>query len=309
VTTALILLAALALDAVLGEPRRFHPLIGFGHLAQKVEQRCYAASRIRGAIATLLLITPFTLLAMVTLLLPWTPWHVAFDIVLLYLTIGWNSLEAHAKAVRAALIANNLPEARRRVGFMVSRDTATLDQQGIANATVESVLENGNDAIFGALFWYLLAGAPGVILYRLANTIDAMWGYRNTRYLQFGWAAARLDDVMNLIPARLTALGYALAGRFMPALRCWRRQGASWKSPNAGPVMAAGAGSIGVLLGGPAVYHGMAHHRPPLGEGQAPNADTIDHALRLIRRTLLLWLVVIFTGAWIVNLITLSTWP
>ncbi|NOZ53005.1 MAG: cobalamin biosynthesis protein [Gammaproteobacteria bacterium] len=296
--TALVLFAALALDAWLGEARRFHPLVGFGTLAQKVEQRWYADSRTRGAIAVLLLLIPFTLLALMT---QWLPGSIAIDVLLLYVALGWNSLKAHAGAVCAALLAHDLPEARQRVGFLVSRDTATLDQTGVANATVESVLENGNDAIFGAIFWFVVAGAAGVVLYRLANTLDAMWGYRNERYLQFGWAAARLDDVMNLIPARLTALGYAVAGRFMPALRCWHHQGRHWKSPNAGPVMAAGAGSIGVLIGGPAMYHGEQQQRRSLGEGHAPDPNTIDQALRLIRRTLFLWLLVIFTGGWIVS--------
>jgi len=307
VTAALILIAAIILDLTLGEPRRFHPLVGFGYLAQRLEQHWHAHSVARGLIATLVLLIPFTLLAIIPqwLISPeWLPWHIAFDIVLVYLAIGWRSLHNHARAVYTALHANNLPEAQRRVGLIVSREPSTLDQQGVASATVESVLENGNDAVFGVIFWYLVAGAPGVVLYRLTNTLDAMWGYRNTRYLQFGRAAARLDDVMNLIPARLTALGYAFAGHFTPALRCWYRQGSHWKSPNAGPVMAAGAGSIGVLIGGPAMYHGRQQVRPALGEGPSPDADTINQALHLVRRTLLLWLLVILIGVWLMDIIT-----
>jgi len=298
VTTALIVLAALVLDALLGEPRRFHPLVGFGRLAQAVEQRVYADSFLRGVIAVAVLLIPFTLLALLTHYLSWSA---ALDAVLLYLAIGWKSLGEHAAKVRDALLADDLPTARQRVSYMVSRDTAALDQQGVAKATVESVLENGNDAIFGAIFWFVLAGAPGVVLFRLGNTLDAMWGYRNERYLRFGWAAARLDDVLNYIPARLTAFSYALVGNFQRALRCWQIQGTNWKSPNAGPVMAAGAGSIGVQLGGAAVYHGVAQMRPSLGEGDAPDANHIDSALQLIQRTLLLWLVVLFVGGWFVH--------
>ena len=300
-TTALIVFTALVLDACLGEPRRFHPLVGFGHLAKALERRIYLDSRARGVAAVLLLIAPFTLFAMLT---QWLSWGAALDALLLYLAIGWNSLGEHAARVRNALAADNLPVARQRVGLMVSRDTTALDHEGVAKATVESVLENGNDAIFGAIFWFVVAGAPGVVIYRLSNTLDAMWGYRNERYLRFGWAAARLDDVLNFVPARLTALGYAVAGRFTRALQCWRTQGTTWKSPNAGPVMAAGAGSLGVLIGGPAIYHGVVQMRSPLGEGHAPDACDIDRALRLINRSLVIWLLVLFAGGWLVDYVT-----
>jgi adenosylcobinamide-phosphate synthase len=296
--TAFTVLAALALDALLGETPRFHPLVGFGRLAQAVEQRMYGDSFVKGVMAVILLLIPFTLIAM---LITWLPMSALFEAVLLYLAIGWRSLGEHATNVRDALLANDLPTARQRVGYMVSRDTAALDEQGVAKATIESVLENGNDAIFGAIFWFVIAGAPGVILFRLSNTLDAMWGYRNKRYLRFGWAAARLDDVLNYIPARLTALSYALVGNFQRAVRCWRIQGSGWKSPNAGPVMAAGAGSINVQLGGAAVYHGIMQMRPPLGEGDAPDADHINSALKLIQRTLLLWVAVLLIGEWFVQ--------
>lgn len=297
-TTALLVLAVLALDAWLGEPRRFHPLVGFGRLAQALEGRLHGDSRARGCLAVLLLLTPFTLLA---LLIDALPWGGVFDVAVLYLAIGWKSLGEHAGRVRDALISDDLYTARERVGYMVSRDTKPLDAEGVARATVESVLENGNDAVFGAIFWFMLAGAPGVVVYRLANTLDAMWGYRNDRYSRFGWAAARLDDVMNFIPARLTALSYALLGNFNRALRCWRSQGTLWKSPNAGPVMAAGAGSLGVVLGGPASYHGTMQARPPLGEGHDARLEDIDRALRLIRHTLLLWILILLTGGWLVD--------
>lgn len=297
-TTALIVLTALVLDALLGETRRFHPLVGFGWLAQAVEQRFYGNSFMNGVMAVALLLIPATLVAMLITKLPMSA---LFEAVLLYLAIGWKSLGEHATNVRNALLNSDLTTARQRVGYMVSRDTAALDEQGVAKATVESVLENGNDAIFGAIFWFVIAGAPGVILFRLSNTLDAMWGYRNERYLRFGWAAARLDDVLNYIPARLTAFSYALVGNYLRALRCWRTQGNGWKSPNAGPVMAAGAGSIDVLLGGAAIYHGIEQLRPPLGEGNAPTASHIDSALQLIKRTLLLWLAVLFTGGLFVH--------
>lgn len=289
----LIVLTAVALDAFLGEPRRFHPLVGFGRFAQSVERLVHRDSYLRGVIAVCLLLMPFVLM---TIPISQLPYGILLDALLLYLAIGRRSLMEHAERVRDALLANDLETARVRVGYMVSRDTTALDHEAIAKATVESVLENGNDAIFGAIFWFVLAGAPGVVLFRLSNTLDAMWGYRNERYLRFGWAAARLDDLLNFVPARLTALSYALAGRFTRAWRCWREQGVDWKSPNAGPVMAAGAGSIGVLLGGPAVYHGALQVRPLLGEGRKPRVDDIDRSLRLISRALLFWLLTLLSG-------------
>lgn len=297
---ALTVCAALLLDLILGEPQRFHPLVGFGNLVKLTEKTFYRDSVIIGALAVLILLLPLFALTLVVERLP-AVWAVAVNILVLYLTIGWHSLSAHAGRVREELIANDLPAARLAAGRMVSRDTADLDSEGIAAATVESVLENGNDAIFGALFWFLLAGLSGVVLYRLSNTLDAMWGYKNPRYLRFGRAAARLDDALNFVPARLTALSYALLGRTRTALRCWQQQGGTWKSPNAGPVMAAGAGSLGLELGGIAVYHGLAQQRPILGAGRRAGANDIDAASRLIRHCVLLWVVTLCAGAWFAN--------
>jgi len=299
----LIVLTALLLDAWLGEPRRFHPLVGFGKLAECIERHIYADSRLRGCIAVLLLIVPLTLLTTFVNLISW---HFVIDALLLYLVIGWNSLSAHAQRVKNALLAGNLAAARQHVGFMVSRDTNQLDHVGVTQGTIESVLENGNDAIFAAVFWFVVAGAPGAIAYRLTNTLDAMWGYRNDRYHHFGWAAARLDDALNFIPARLTALSYTLCGSVRKAFICWQTQGSIWKSPNAGPVMAAGAGSLGLSLGGPACYHGKLESRPLLGIGRIPDIQDIDHALRLIRRSLILWLIVVCAGEWLIECISAS---
>jgi adenosylcobinamide-phosphate synthase len=138
-----------------------------------------------------------------------------------------------------------------------------------------------------------LAGGSGVVAYRLVNTLDAMWGYRNDRYRYFGWAAARLDDGLNYVPARLTALSYALCGKLATALQCWRMQAGQWKSRNAGAVMAAGAGSLGLELGGPATYAGKYEARSPLGAGHAARPADIDRALYLIDKALVLWLLAI----------------
>ncbi len=285
------LAAGLAADRLFGEVRRFHPLVGYGRWAARVEAavRRVGAGRGAGLAAWLLAVGPWVALALALRQShPFAHWPV--DIALLYFALGGRSLAEHAEAVAAPLDAGDLVEARRRVGWMVSRDTAVLDAEGVARAGTESVLENGNDAVFGTLFWFLVAGGPGALLFRLANTLDAMWGYRTPRYLRFGWAAARLDDLLNAAPARLTALTYALLGHTGRALACWRRQAPAWDSPNAGPVMAAGAGALGVALGGAAVYHGRSEVRPPLGEGRRADAASIRAAVALVRRGVLLWL-------------------
>ena len=287
-TGLVVMLAALAADRVFGEPpARWHPLVGFGRVATGVE-RMFRRSKlplgICGVLAVTVLVLPPTALAHF-LSVP------VVDAALLYLAIAPRSLEEHALRVARALEAHDLAAARAAVAQIVSRDTGTLCAGDVARAAVESVLENGNDAVFGALFWFLVLGAPGAVTYRLANTLDAMWGYRNEAYLRFGWAAARFDDLLNLVPARLTALGYALTGCTAAALRCWRLQGPTWYSPNAGPVMAAGAGALHVRLGGPASYGGRLKERPVLGCGAAPAAADIGHAIALVRRSLCLWVL------------------
>ncbi|GAB4292703.1 MAG: adenosylcobinamide-phosphate synthase CbiB [Thiohalomonadaceae bacterium] len=288
---ALTIGCALLLDLWLGEPRHYHPLVGFGRLAAALEVRLNRRRRLLGVLALSLAVLPPVALAVALTRLPQV--GVLAEVFLLYLAIGATSLAQHGRAVAAALAGGDLALARQRVGWMVSRDTAALDEAGVARAATESVLENGNDAVFGALFWFAVLGAPGAVLYRLVNTLDAMWGYRSEHYAAFGWAAARLDDVLNWIPARLTALSYALLGDGRRALRCWRRQGHRTASPNAGVVMAAGAGALGLQLGGPAIYHGSVEERPLLGEGLAPGAADILRAIRLVQYSLWLWLGVI----------------
>ncbi|MBK6356012.1 MAG: cobalamin biosynthesis protein [Betaproteobacteria bacterium] len=283
-------LSAVLLDRVLGEVSRFHPLVGFGNLAAAIEKRLNRRSLAGGVLAWLLAVGPWVALAF--WLRPLAPF--AVDVVLLYFALGAQSLCEHAEAIATPLREGRLDEARQRVGWIVSRETMGLDESGVAKAGVESVLENGNDAIFGTLFWFALLGGPGAVLFRLANTLDAMWGYRTERFNLFGRFAARFDDVLNFIPARLTALTYALLGRTRNALACWRTQAPGWDSPNAGPVMSAGAGSLGILLGGAAIYHGHEEIRPPLGAGPAPVAADLGRAISLIRRSLWLWLAALF---------------
>ncbi len=294
VSLPLVMVSALLLDALLGEPRRWHPLVGFGRLAAALEARFNRApgSVFAGMFAAGLLVLPPVVL--VFWLSRWLDGLMLFvlQVLGLWWALGWRSLAEHARAVALPLAASDLPQARHQVARLVSRDTAQLDAEGVAAAATESVLENGADAVFASLFWFALAGLPGVVLHRLVNTLDAMWGYRTPRFLYFGRAAARLDDLLGWVPARLVALTYALVGHGRGALRCWRRQASQWDSPNAGPVMAAGAGALQIRLGGPAPYHGGWRRRPVLGEGETASADSISAALRLLRRGVAVWVIV-----------------
>lgn len=293
-------LVALLLDALFGEPRRGHPLVLFGRWAERLERRFNPGGRgwrSHGVSAWLLAVLPPTAVVWLLADLPGLGWVVS--VLALYAAVGLRSLNEHAEPVAQALEQGDLARARERVGYMVSRDTRELDDSAVARAATESVLENGSDAVFAALFWFAVAGAPGVVLYRLANTLDAMWGYRNARFERFGWAAARIDDVLNYIPARLVALTYAVLGKTALALQCWRQQAPLWDSPNAGPVMAAGAGALGVQLGGPAIYHGELHERPRLGEGEPACAADIQRGMDLVRQGVMLWVAVLIVGGWL----------
>ena len=288
-------LLALILDFLVGEPRRWHPLVGLGWYADRVEAALNPGGRggiLAGGLATTLVVLPVLGVALVVSALP-SPYGLVAAVILLWVCIGHCSLAEHGMAVYRPLMDEDLGAARERAGMMVSRDTRGLDETAIARATTESLLENGADAIFASLFWFLVAGLPGLLLHRAVNTLDAMWGYRSERFNRFGRVAARLDDVLNWIPARLTALGYALAGRTRMALRCWKTQARAWESPNAGPVMAAGAGALGVQLGGRAPYHDGWRERPLLGYGEDPDALTIPAAITLIQRSIVLWMLAV----------------
>lgn len=299
--SASVLIAAVIIDHFFGEPKRWHPLAALAVVATRIDNTLYHAgarsweNRLRGCMA--LLVVLFLLLSPLLLLEVWlVPAGILSFLtgsIVVYFCIAPRSLREHARAVAQPLMQENIVTARKKLSYLVSRDVDSLTEQEVAAATCESVLENGSDAIFAALFWFLVAGVPGVLVYRVSNTLDAMWGYRNERYQYFGWAAAKLDDGLNWLPARLVAWSYALLGDYTVAIRCWREQAPHWKSPNAGPVMSAGAGSLGIRLGGTANYHGKAQSRPVLGAGNAAGVNDIGRALALVDRTLMLWLLLI----------------
>ena len=305
-----VVVAAVLLDRVLGEPRRWHPLIGFGRIAAALERLFNARvttlrNRNNGLLVLLLLLLPAAggvqLLALRLSDIGPLP-ALLFDILVLYLVIGWRCMLDTVQPLDAALARGDILAAREIVGGLVSRDCESLSAPQLLSAGLESMTENSNDALFASLFWYLLLGPAGAVLHRLSNTLDAMWGYRNPRFQAFGWAAARLDDLLGFIPAQLLALSFALVslpGSIPSAgsaawrsLSCWWRQGWRWKSINAGSVMASAAGALGICLGGVAVYDGLAQTRSVLGAGRTPEAGDVAKVASLVNRALLLWLAV-----------------
>jgi adenosylcobinamide-phosphate synthase len=275
-------------DGVLGDPRRGHPVAGFGAVAGWAERRMYGASRVAGARYVAVLVgVPVAAAGAVAVVTRRRPVARAVAVgAVTWVVLGGRSLRREAGTMGAALEAGDLVAARARLPHLCGRDPAGLDAGELARATVESVAENTSDAVVGALCWGALLGLPGMVGYRVVNTLDAMVGHRSERYARFGWAAARLDDLANLAPARLTALlTVALAGRVggspREALRVLLRDGGRHPSPNAGRCEAAMAGALGVRLGGRNVYAGRVDERPVLGDGRVPGAADVRRAARL----------------------------
>jgi adenosylcobinamide-phosphate synthase len=274
---------ALALEWLIGDPKsRWHPVALFGQWAAWCESFLFANEKKRGAIAWLFVIAvPFALLWTGHTLLGWS-----FDVLLLWACIGWKSLFEH---VRSVLDADTVGQAREAVSLIVSRDTGHMSKEDAHRAALESLAENASDAVVAPLFWFALLGPLGAAGYRMVNTLDAMWGYRNARYQAFGWCAAKVDDAANWLPARITA-----------RLMLWTGKTASWSkvkaqaeshaSPNAGWPEVALAYAADVQLGGPVLRAGVEDERPLYGAAHARSTDAIAafDALHVVRNTLLL---------------------
>jgi adenosylcobinamide-phosphate synthase len=268
-----------ALDAVLPDPARGHPVAGFGTFAGAVERHLWADDRKRGAVHVLACVGPPVAMAA----LVGRRGRIMAVVVTTWAVLGSRSLQAEARALGALLRDDELAGARERITHLVGRDPATLDAAGMARAGVESVAENTCDAVVAPLFWGAVAGLPGLVGYRAVNTLDAMVGHHCARYERFGWAAARLDDLANLVPARIGAALVALAapavgGSGAEAVRMTRRYGRAHPSPNSGMGEAAYAGALGLRLGGRNVYAGRVEDRPALGEGRDAGPDDLDRA-------------------------------
>jgi adenosylcobinamide-phosphate synthase len=277
------LLLGVALDAVLGDPSQGHPVAAFGRVANALERPLYGKTKARGALYAGLLTTAAAATGLAAQRkAASTPARIALTAAATWAVVGGTSLRREGHAMAESLQRGDLDAARGRLPHLCARDPEGLDAKALARATVESVAENTSDAAVGPLVWGAVAGVPGLLAYRAVNTLDAMVGYRNERYAEFGWAAARLDDLANWVPARLTALlTVACAPAPANAYRALREDGGKHPSPNAGHCEAAFAGALGVRLGGTNTYGSRVEHRPELGDGPAPDIQDIRRATRL----------------------------
>jgi adenosylcobinamide-phosphate synthase len=288
------LIAGFALDRLLGDPSTGHPVALFGQVAQDLERRLWAdpstssGQTVRGAAYTAILVGGTGVAAAIVSRA--TRRHPVIEASATasatWVVLGGRSLGREAAAVKQHLAAGDLPGARQRLTHLVGRETTHLDESEIARAVVESVAENTSDAVVAPLLAGAVAGLPGLVTYRAANTLDAMVGHTDQRYIKFGWASARLDDLLNFVPARVSALlAAALAplvgGHPRPALEAWRRDALHHPSPNAGVVEAAFAGALGVQLGGVNTYRDRVEDRHTLGDGRPIRPADIARSVRL----------------------------
>lgn len=278
------LVAGYLVDAVLGDPRRGHPVAWFGRAAAAVERGSWADSRVRGALHATACTGVITGVAALAQAKAGPRLGFALTALATWSVLGGRSLAREGEIMAQLLDAGDLPAARARLGHLCGRDATDLDERELARAATESIAENTSDAVVAPLLWGAVAGVPGLLAYRAINTLDAMIGHRSARYLKFGWAAARADDVANLVPSRIAALAaIGVSRRPRRAWRVWLSDRSRHPSPNAGQVEAAFAGALGVRLGGVNSYGGRTEDRGTLGDGPSPGTDDLRRAVRLSR--------------------------
>lgn len=300
-TGAAIMLIGLLIDAVVGWPTAFfrvigHPVTWMGQVIRllddwlNMDEAEDRPRRIAGLVAALAVIAFSAELATVIVwLLPGGWVGLVAAGILAWPFIALRSLADHVAAVARPLASGDLAGAREAVAMIVGRDPEQLDESGVARAALESLAENTSDGVVAPLFWGAIFGLPGIVGYKAINTLDSMIGHRTPRHEAFGWASARIDDVANLIPARLTGLLFAaVSGRFASAFAVMRRDAGNHRSPNAGWPEAAMAASLGVRLSGPRVYHDRVADEPWInGEAPDPGPEALRQGLKLYRKSML----------------------
>lgn len=279
---SLIIFLALLLDLLIGDPVWLpHPVVAIGrliHLLDRALRRAWLNERVAGVLLLLVVVisssgTTWILLKTLTAMLPLAGWVAA--VLISSTCLAARSLHKESARVATALLAGDLPAARRYLSFIVGRDTDQLEEAEIWRGVVETVAENTSDGLIAPLFWLTIGGPVGAIAYKAVSTLDSMVGYRNRRYLQLGWASARMDDLLNYIPARVSALllilSSPLAGLSASnAARITVRDRLKHPSPNSGHPEAAAAGALGVQLGGASSYNGSSSWKEYIGDSLQP---------------------------------------
>jgi adenosylcobinamide-phosphate synthase len=331
VAEAWVVLASLAIEAAVGYPAALHawvphPVVWAGNAISALERRwnrqqyTFAVRRLLGCVAVLLVAGVAVLAG---LGLEWVvgvgvdavarpPWvHLADSLVIAIVGttgLAQRSLFDHVNNVLTSLRAGDLAASRERVSLIVGRDTRQLDATGVSAAALESLAESFNDGIVAPAFWFLIAGLPGLFVYKILNTADSLIGHKEERWRAFGWAAARADDVANLVPARIAGALLVFAG--MGGLGVMFSDASKHASPNAGWPEAAMAGALGIRLGGPATYDGVLHQRPVFGTGPAPRVAELARGLRIyVFACGLLWLAIGMVGVADVAMGSGVVWP
>lgn len=305
-----VILAAMLLDAVIGDPPALwckvpHPVVVFGRLISFLDGALNqdGMRRAKGILALVVLVLSAGLIggAVSSFLMPYS-WGWVVEACVMSVFIAQKGLLDHVRAVAEPLSQGDLASARAALALIVGRDVTVLDDAGVARAGIETLAENASDGAIAPIFWGALFGLPGIMIYKAVNTADSMIGHRDARYAEFGWASARLDDLLNLIPARLTGLLIAVAACFVTgascgrALRVMRRDARKHASPNAGFPESAAAGALDLRLGGPRMYDGARDDAPWMGDGREnATASDMDRAVRLIVATFVLTGLVIMT--------------
>lgn len=296
------IILAIILDWMIGDPRNVaHPVRLIGSLAsftENVARRFISSPRTAGIATVIFMIAVVYFFVSAIIDSAWgisSYFGFLVSSVIIYTGIATRDLYDHAMNVYRAVESNDIIEARRRVGMICGRDTSDMDAESIIRATVESIAENLVDGVTCPLFYAFLGGPKAIMVYKTISTMDSMFGYRNERYEQFGWAPARLDDVAAFIPSRITGILIPLAAIFVgmkasDSMKIFLRDRSKHLSPNAGQSESAFAGALGVRLGGPSVYHGVVHEKQYLGDPAQPiSAGHIPAALRLMVATMLVF--------------------
>jgi len=301
------LLLAVVLDRFAPHPLRSQLWTWYGDWADSIESRFNGGSRAQGVSAVVLATVPILIVVVLaSYLLHKVAWILGFslDVLLLYLCLDLYRLSHTAGSVSSALESGDIARASEQLRALTGKETVEKSEAGVAYATVETVLRLANTGAIAPMFWFIVFGPLGVMAQRLASQLDRLWGHRTERFAEFGWAAARLDDVIGWVPARVTALSYGVMGSFEDALHCWRRRAGMWSDINSGPLLASGLGAM--HMDTCEDLEEDAYGNRVVSPSHLADAADVRRVVALVWRVLLFWLVValLMAGAHLTGLFT-----